>query len=68
MNVRIGSSSATILCVSKNLVTMASKIFPQAMEYARKLRDDRGKGNIVVVEDGEENADEMGADEFEVSV
>ena len=47
---------------------MASKIFAQAMEYARKLRDDRGKGNIVVVEDGEENADEMGADEFEVNV
>ena len=41
-------------------------LFPQAMEYARKLRDDRGKGNIVVVEDGEEKADEMGADEFEV--
>ena len=38
------------------------------MEYTRRLRDDRGKGNIVVVEDGEENADEMGADEFEVSV
>ena len=38
----------------------------QAMEYTRRLRDDRGKGNIVVVEDGEENADEMGADEFEV--
>ena len=36
------------------------------MEYTRRLRDDRGKGNIVVVEDGEENADEMGADEFEV--
>ena len=40
----------------------------QAMEYTRRLRDDRGKGNIVVVEDGEENADEMGADEFEVII
>ena len=38
------------------------------MEYARKLRDDRGKGNIVVVEDGEENAEQMGADELEVYV
>ena len=39
----------------------------RAMEYARKLRDDRGKGNIVVVEDGEESADSMGEDEFAVS-
>ncbi|KAI0222162.1 Villin-1 [Lamellibrachia satsuma] len=38
----------------------------KAMEYARKLRDDRGKGNIVVVEDGEENAEQMGADELEL--
>ena len=39
----------------------------QAMEYARRMRDDRGKGNIVVVEDGEENAASMGDDEFAVS-
>ena len=34
------------------------------MEFARKMRDDRGKGNIIVVEDGEES--EMEADESEV--
>ena len=38
----------------------------KAMELARSMRDDRGKGNIEVVEDGEENADVLGADEFEV--
>ena len=37
------------------------------MEYARRMRDDRGKGNIVVVEDGEESAAAMGEDEFAVS-
>lgn len=37
------------------------------MEYARRMRDDRGKGNIVVVEQGEEGANDMGADEFAVS-
>ena len=40
----------------------------QSMEYARRLRDDRGKGNIVVVEDGEENVSDMGASEFQVSL
>ena len=39
----------------------------QAMEYARRMRDDRGKGNIVVVEQGEEGAGDMGSDEFAVS-
>ena len=39
----------------------------QAMEYARRMRDDRGKGNIVVVEQGEEGANDMGSDEFAVS-
>ena len=34
------------------------------MEYARKMRDDRGKGNIHVVEQGEETPDELGQDEF----
>ena len=38
----------------------------KAMDFARRLRDDRGKGNIVVVEEGEETADCMGQDEFEV--
>ena len=38
----------------------------QAMDYARKLRDDRGRGNIVVVDDGEETEDDMGEDEFQV--
>ena len=37
------------------------------MEYARRMRDDRGKGNIVVVEQGEEGAGDMGSDEFAVS-
>ena len=39
----------------------------QAMDYARKLRDDRGKGDIVVVEDGEETQGQMGDDEYNVS-
>ena len=38
----------------------------QAMDYARKLRDDRGRGNIVVVDDGEETEEQMGEDEFQV--
>ena len=37
----------------------------KAMEYARRLRDDRGKGNIIVVEDGEE--DQLDEDELGVS-
>lgn len=36
----------------------------KAMEYARKLRDDRGRGNIVVIDDGEETEEQMGEDEF----
>lgn len=36
------------------------------MEYARKLRDDRGKGNIEVVDDGDESPEDMGEDAFEV--
>ena len=39
----------------------------QAMDYARKLRDDRGKGDIIVVEDGEETPGQMGDDEYNVS-
>jgi len=39
----------------------------QAMDYARKLRDGRGKGNVVIVDDGEESKDEIGEDVFEVS-
>ena len=38
----------------------------QAMDFARKLRDDRGRGNIVVVDDGEETEEHMGEDEFRV--
>ncbi|KAK2155962.1 hypothetical protein LSH36_225g00031 [Paralvinella palmiformis] len=38
----------------------------KAMEIARSMRDDRGSGNIVVLEDGEETPDDMGEDEFEV--
>ena len=38
----------------------------QAMDYARKLRDDRGRGNIVVIDDGEETEEQMGEDEFRV--
>jgi hypothetical protein len=36
------------------------------MEYARKLRDDRGKCNIEVVDDGDESPEYMGEDAFEV--
>jgi hypothetical protein len=36
------------------------------MEYARKLRDDRGKCNIEVVDDGDESPENMGEDAFEV--
>ncbi len=36
------------------------------MEYARKMRDDRGKGNLVVVDQGEE--DQLEADELEVCI
>jgi len=36
----------------------------KALEYARKLRDDRGKGNMIVVEDGDE--EKMDADEKEL--
>jgi len=39
----------------------------QAMDYARKLRDDRGRGNIVVVDDGEETRELMGDHEFKVT-
>lgn len=39
----------------------------QAMDYARKLRDGRGKGNIITVDDGEESQDQIGEDVFEVS-
>lgn len=38
----------------------------KAMDYARKLRDGRGKGNVVIVDDGEESKDEIGEDVFEV--
>uniref|UniRef100_UPI00406D5242 villin n=3 Tax=Paralvinella sulfincola TaxID=644278 RepID=UPI00406D5242 len=38
----------------------------KAMEIARGMRDDRGTGNIIVVEDGEETPDDMGEEEFEV--
>lgn len=38
----------------------------QALEHARQLRDERGKANIVVVEDGQEK--EMTKEELEVLV
>ena len=38
------------------------------MEYARKLRDDRGRGNIVVIDDGEETEQLIGSDEFRVLI
>lgn len=38
----------------------------KAMEYARRLRDDRGKGNLIFVEDGEESPEQMGQEEYEV--
>ena len=38
----------------------------KAMEYARKLRDDRGKGNLIIVEQGEETPDQMGEEEYGV--
>ncbi len=37
----------------------------QALEYARKIRDDRGKAMIVVVDQGEERND-MTEEELEV--
>lgn len=39
--------------------------FFQALEHARQLRDERGKANIVVVED--EHEKEMTKEELEVS-
>lgn len=36
------------------------------MDFARKLRSDRGKGNIIVIDDGEENREQIGDDAFEV--
>ena len=38
----------------------------QALEHARQLRDERGKANIVVVEDGQEK--ELTKEELEVLV
>lgn len=38
----------------------------QGMDFARKLRSDRGKGNIIVIDDGEENREQIGDDAFEV--
>ena len=35
------------------------------MEYARRIRDDRGKANLVIVEEGDEEL--MHDDELEVS-
>lgn len=40
--------------------------FFQALEHARQLRDERGKANIVVVEDEQEK--EMTKEEFEVTL
>ena len=45
---------------------MHSVVCVQAMDYARKLRDDRGRGNIVVVDDGEETEEQMGDHEYQV--
>jgi len=36
------------------------------MDFARKLRDDRGKCNLHVIDDGSESSEEMGDDAFEV--
>lgn len=38
----------------------------QGMDFARKLRSDRGKGNIIAIDDGEENQEQIGDDTFEV--
>ena len=38
----------------------------KALEMARGIRDDRGDGNIVIVEDGEESVAVMGDGEFKV--
>jgi len=38
----------------------------KGMEYARKLRDDRGKGNLIVLDQGEEDKSTMGAEEYEL--
>ena len=37
----------------------------QALEYARRIRDDRGSGNLIVVNQNEETSD-MTEEELEV--
>jgi hypothetical protein len=66
---KMNSGDAFILDIGEALYVWNGKSCSRterikAMEYARKLRDDRGKGNLIVVEEGEENADQMGADEY----
>ena len=40
----------------------------KAMEFARSQRNSRGKGDLIVVEDGEESPGGMGQQEFEVNM
>ena len=48
-------------------ITSVVLLCMQAMDYARKLRDDRGRGNIVVVDDGQETEEQMGEEEYQVT-
>ncbi len=55
-----------IVCLLQNLHVFSSITASfQALEYARKIRDDRGKAMIVVVGQGEEKND-MTEEELEV--
>ena len=40
-------------------------MYLQALEYARRIRDDRGSGNLIVVNQNEETSD-MTDEELEV--
>ena len=59
--------SHAIICweISSDNVLVVCMVY-QAMEFARCQRNSRGKGDLIVVEDGEESAEGMGAEEFEV--
>lgn len=52
--------------IKKTDILALQEAFFQALEHARQLRDERGKANIVVVEDEQEK--EMTKEEFEVTL
>ena len=61
-----GSSLRRLSSLQHRIYNLLGVLSSQAMDYARKLRDDRGRGNIVVVDDGDETVDQMGDHEFQV--